>query len=132
MSETVLSQAPPGHSGTVASVQMAFAMTGAAFGPTVDVLLLGSFPAAVAGGREVTRAVGGPGRAGRGCRAQRTGAESGQHRVRLQPAPSGLGLDLGLDFADGLRLTTLIVSILPLVVAVLALLLMPRREEPMV
>ena len=38
------------------------------------------------------------------------------------------GLRLGLDFTDGLRLTMLTVSVLPLVVAVAALLLMPRQK----
>lgn len=37
------------------------------------------------------------------------------------------GLALGIDFTNGVRLTMLIVSVLPLAVAVLAYFLMPRR-----
>ncbi|WP_220040817.1 MFS transporter [Streptomyces sp. NTH33] len=40
------------------------------------------------------------------------------------------GLNLGLDFTGGLRLTMLVVSVLPLVVAAAALVLMPRRVPP--
>ncbi|MET8942069.1 hypothetical protein ABZX30_00365 [Streptomyces sp. NPDC004542] len=42
------------------------------------------------------------------------------------------GLHLGLDFAHGVRLTMLLVSVLPLGVAVPAFLLMPRRRDPRV
>ncbi|MGW2698886.1 MFS transporter [Streptomyces sp. NPDC001340] len=133
VSETVLSQAPPGRSGTVASVQMAFAMTGAAFGPTVYVLLLDFFfrrqwlVDAKSRGLSVARA-------GRAVDAVRSGlAQSpGSTVYDSNLLRQASGLDLGLDFAHGLRLTMVIVSILPLVVAVLALLLMPRRKEPMV
>lgn len=131
VSETVLSQAPPGHSGTVASVQMAFAMTGAAFGPTVYVLLLDFFfqrqwlVDAKSRGLSVAQA-------GRAVDAVRSGlAQSpGSTVYDSNLLRQASGLDLGLDFADGLRLTMLIVSILPLVVAALALLLMPHRKEP--
>ncbi len=43
VSETVLAHAPQGRSGTVASMQSASCMTGAALGPTVYVLLLNFF-----------------------------------------------------------------------------------------
>lgn len=39
------------------------------------------------------------------------------------------GLDLGLDFTNGLRLTMPVVSLLPLALAVAAYLLMPRRTR---
>ncbi|MFF5186766.1 hypothetical protein ACFY30_23870 [Streptomyces sp. NPDC000345] len=39
------------------------------------------------------------------------------------------GLALGLDFTNGLRLTMLVVSLLPLALAVAAYLLMPRRSD---
>lgn len=131
VSETVLSQAPPGHSGTVASVQMAFAMTGSAFGPTVYLLLFDVFfkrqwladaKSRDLSVREAEQAVD----AVRGAMAQNPGG-SGYDPNLLRQAS---GLDLALDFAGGLRLTMLAVSIVPLVVAAMALWLMPRREGP--
>ncbi|MGW2745409.1 MFS transporter [Streptomyces sp. NPDC001450] len=131
VSETVLSQAPPGRSGTVASVQMAFAVTGAAFGPTVYLLLLNFFfqrrwladaksrGLSVAGAESAVNAV-------RSGMAQSPGSTVYDPNLLRQAS----GLDLGLDFATGLRLTMLIVSLLPLVVALVAFLLMPRRKEP--
>ncbi len=40
------------------------------------------------------------------------------------------GLALGIDYADGVRLTMLILAAAPLAVAVLAFFLMPRRPRP--
>ncbi|MGW4561157.1 hypothetical protein ACWEN3_01730 [Streptomyces sp. NPDC004561] len=130
VSETVLSQAQPGHSGTVASVQMAFAVTGAAIGPTVYLLLLNRFfqqqwlADAKTRGLTVARATQAVG-AVRSGMAESPGASVYDPNLLRQAS----GLNLGLDFADGLRLTMLTVSILPLVVAAGALLLMPRRTE---
>lgn len=130
VSETVLSRAPSGHSGTVASVQMAFAVSGAAFGPTVYLLLLNHFfqrqwlADAKTRGLTVSRAAHAVG-AVRSGMAQSPGSTVYDPNLLRQAS----GLDLGLDFADGLRLTMLTVSVLPLVVAVAALLLMPRRRE---
>jgi MFS family permease len=130
VSETVLSRAPSGHSGTVASVQMAFAVSGAAFGPTVYLLLLNHFfqrqwlADAKTRGLTVSRAAHAVG-AVRSGMAQSPGSTVYDPNLLRQAS----GLDLGLDFADGLRLTMLTVSVLPLVVAVVALLLMPRRRE---
>lgn len=131
VSETVLSQAPPGHSGTVASVQMAFAMTGAAFGPTVYLLLFNIFfqrqwqadaksrDLSVRKAEQAVDAV-------RSGMAQSPGG-SGYDPNLLRQAS---GLKLALDFAGGLRLTMLAVSILPLVVAAAAFGLMPRYKKP--
>ncbi|MGW1983219.1 MFS transporter [Streptomyces collinus] len=130
VSETVLSQAPPGHSGTVASVQMACAMTGAALGPTVYLLLFDFFfrrrwladakarSLSVKNAEQALDAV-------RSATVQNPGG-SGYDPNLLRQAS---GLNLGLDFAGGLRLTMLAVSILPLAVAVLAFVLMPRTKE---
>ncbi|MEU2334488.1 MFS transporter [Streptomyces sp. NPDC013172] len=131
VSETVLSEAAPGQSGTVASVQMAFAMTGAAFGPTVYVLLLDYFfrrqwlVDAKSRGLSVARA-------GRAVDAVRSGLAQSPGSTVYDPnlLRQASGLDLGLDFANGLRLTMLTVSVLPLGVAVLAFLLMSRHREP--
>lgn len=131
VSETVLSQAPHGRSGTVASVQMAFAVTGAAMGPTVYLLFLGLFfrrqwlADAESRGLSATRAE-------RAVDAVRSGMAQSPGSSVYDPnlLRQASGLELGLDFADGLRLTMLAVSILPLVVALAAFLLMHRRKEP--
>ncbi|MGX1372889.1 DHA2 family multidrug resistance protein-like MFS transporter [Streptomyces canus] len=130
VSETVLAQAPPGRSGTVASVQMAFAVTGAAFGPTVYLLLLNLLferqwlSDARSRGISATQA-GQAVDAVRGGMAQSPGSTVYDPNLLRQAS----GLDLGLDFTNGLRLTMLIVSLVPLVVAALALRLMPRRGK---
>lgn len=130
VSETVLSQAPPGHSGTVASVQMAFAMTGSAFGPTVYLLLFDFFFQrqwlADAQARDLSVR-----RAEQAVDAVRSGmvqnpGGSGYDPNLLRQAS---GLELGLDFTHGLRLTMLAVSILPLVMAAVAFVLMPRHKK---
>lgn len=130
VSETVLSQAPPGRSGTVASVQMAFAVSGSAFGPTVYLMLLNQFfqrewlADAKTRGLTVTQAA-------QAVDAVRSGMAQNPGGAVYDPnlLRQASGLDLGLDFADGLRLTMLTVSGLPLVVAVAALLLMPSRRR---
>ncbi|UXY32249.1 MFS transporter [Streptomyces sp. HUAS TT20] len=130
VSETVLSQAPPGHSGTVASVQMAFAMTGSALGPTVYLLLFNFFFQrewlADAKSRDLSVR-----KAEQAVDAVRSGMAQSPGGVGYDPnlLRQASGLKLGLDFADGLRLTMLAVSILPLMVATVAFLLMPRRKE---
>ncbi|MFE1249981.1 MFS transporter [Streptomyces sp. NPDC058735] len=131
VSETVLSQAPPGQSGTVASVQMGFAVTGAAFGPTVYLLLLNFFFQrqwlADADSRDMSASD-----AGQAVDAVRSGLAQSPGSTVYDPnlLRQASGLDLGLDFAGGLRLTMLTVSFLPLVVAVAALVLMPRAKGP--
>ncbi|GAA1949477.1 MFS transporter [Catenulispora subtropica] len=131
VSETVLSQAPPGRSGTVASVQMAFAVTGAAFGPTVYLLLFNAFfrrhwqADAKSRGMSVAEAT-------QTVDAVRSGMEQNPGGTGYDPnlLRQASGLDLGLDFTDGLRLTMLIVSMLPLGVALVAYFRMPRHKEP--
>ncbi|MET7770240.1 MFS transporter [Nocardia sp. NPDC005366] len=130
VSETVLSEAPAGHSGAVASAQLAFGMTGYAFGPTIYLLLLRIFFRrewlADAGSRGLSA-----------TEAEQT-VDAVRSSLALSPGSGGFdpnlirhasGLHLGQDFADALRLTMLTVTLLPLVVAVAAFLLMPRREE---
>ncbi|MFR9800127.1 MFS transporter [Streptomyces sp. MS06] len=130
VSETVLAQAPAGQSGTVASVQMAFAMTGSALGPTVYLLLFNHFfqqqwladaesrDLSAEEGRQAVDAV-------RSGMAQHPGGSVYDPNL-LQEAS---GLRLGLDFAHALQLTMLVVSFLPLVVAGLALLPLPGRGK---
>lgn len=129
VTETVLAEAPPGQSGTVASVQLAFGMTGYAFGPTVYLLLLDVFfqqrwlADAASRGLSVTRAE-------QAVDAVRSGMAVSPEGTGYDPnlLREAAGLHLGLDFAGGLRLTMLTVSVLPLVVAVAVWLLMPRQK----
>ncbi|WP_280246615.1 MFS transporter [Nocardia abscessus] len=128
VSEMVLSEAPPGQSGTVASVQLAAGMTGYALGPTVYLLLLNVFfrrewladaHSRALSATSAEQAVD----AARGALAHSPGSAGYGPSLLRQAA----GLRLDVDFADALRLTMLTVSILPLAVAVAALLLVPRR-----
>ena len=130
VSETVLSQAPTGRSGAVASVQMAFGMTGSAFGPTVYLLLLNLFFQqrwlADAAARDLPAE-----QAEQSVDAVRSGMAQTPGGTAYDPnlLQKASGLNLALDFADGLRLTMLVVSVLPIAVAVLVALLMPRRRH---
>ena len=133
VSETVLSQAPSGQSGTVASVQLAFGMTGYAFGPTVYLLLLNVFFRrewlADTEARGLTTTQGEQAvDAARSSVAQSLGGAGYDPNLLRQVG----GLDLGADFADAVRLTMLTVSVLPVTVAVAALVLMARRKKPTV
>jgi DHA2 family multidrug resistance protein-like MFS transporter len=127
VAETILSHAPPGKSGAVASVQPAFGMTGYALGPAVYLLLLNLFfqrqwlDDADARGMSVTEADQAVD-ATRSAMVHSPGSAGYDPNLLRQS-----GLDLGLDFTNGLRLTMLVVSLLPLALAVAAYLLMPRR-----
>lgn len=131
VSETVLSQAPSGQSGTVASVQLAFGMTGYAFGPTVYLLLLNVFFQrewlADTEARGLTAPQGEQAvDAARSAVAQSPGGAGYDPNLLRQVG----GLDLGADLADAVRLTMLTVSALPIAVAVAAFVLMSRRKRP--
>ncbi|MFI1563794.1 MFS transporter [Streptomyces sp. NPDC020490] len=123
VAETILSHAPPGKSGTVASVQPAFGMTGYALGPAVYLLLLDVFfqqrwlndaEARGVSVEEAEQAVD----AARSALAHSPGTAGYDPNLLRQS-----GLALGLDFTEGLRLTMLVVSVLPLALAVAAHLL---------
>ncbi|MFH9354058.1 MFS transporter [Kitasatospora sp. NPDC017646] len=127
VAETILSHAPPGRSGAVASVQPAFGMTGYALGPAVYLLLFNLFfqrrwlNDADARGLSETQAA-------QAVDATRSAMAQGPAAVGYDPnLLRQAGLDLGLDFSDGLRLTMLVTSLLPLALAVAAYVLMPRR-----
>ncbi|MEV7975765.1 MFS transporter [Streptomyces sp. NPDC086519] len=129
VAETILSHAPPGKSGAVAAVQPAFGMTGYALGPAVYLLLLNLFfrrqwlNDAEARGMSVSEADQAVD-ATRSAMAHSPGTAGYDPNLLRQS-----GLDLGLDFTNGLRLTMLVVSLLPLALAVAAYLLMPRRTR---
>ncbi|MEV6941433.1 MFS transporter [Streptomyces sp. NPDC051172] len=129
VAETILSHAPPGKSGAVASVQPAFGMTGYALGPAVYLLLFNLFfqrqwlNDADARGISVSQADQAVD-ATRSAMAHSPGTAGYDPNLLRQS-----GLDLGLDFTNGLRLTMLVVSLLPLTLAVAAYLLMPRRTR---
>ncbi|MEU9389527.1 MFS transporter [Streptomyces sp. NPDC048324] len=130
VAETILSHAPPGKSGAVASVQPAFGMTGYALGPAVYLLLLNVFfqrqwlDDADARGMSVSEADQAVD-ATRSAMAHSPGTAGYDPNLLRQS-----GLDLGLDFTNGLRLTMLVVSLLPLALAAAAYLLMPAGPRP--
>ncbi len=130
-SDRILAAAPPGRAGAVAAVQPAFGMTGYALGPTVYLLLLGAFfhrrwlADAAARGVSATQAQHAVD-AVRGAMTTGPGATGYDPNLLRQAS----GLDLGLDFTVGLRLTMLTVTVVPLVLAVVAWLLMPRGAGP--
>ncbi|MGW5343124.1 MFS transporter [Streptomyces sp. HUAS TT3] len=129
VAETILSHAPPGKSGAVASVQPAFGMTGYALGPALYLLLLNLFfqrqwlneaderGMAAAQAEQAVDAT-------RSAMAHSPGTAGYDPNLLRQS-----GLDLGLDFTNGLRLTMAVTSLAPLAVAVAAYLLMPRRSR---
>ncbi len=130
VSEIVLSEAPPGHSGTVASVQLASGMTGYALGPTVYLLLLNIFFRREWLADAHSRAL--------SVTTAERAVDAARSTVAHSPGSAGYdpnllrhaaGLRLEVDFADALRLTMLTVSFLPIAVAVAALLLARRRTE---
>ncbi|MFD8544503.1 MFS transporter [Streptomyces sp. NPDC059649] len=130
VSETVLSHAPPGETGAVASVQQAFGMTGYALGPTIYLLLFNVFfqrrwiADATARSISLTRAEEAVD-ATRSAVAHSPGATGYDPNLLRQAS----GLELGLDITDGLRLTMLTASLLPLALALAAFLLKPRRHR---
>ncbi|AXE26715.1 arabinose ABC transporter permease [Streptomyces globosus] len=129
VAETILSHAPSGKSGAVASVQPAFGMTGYALGPAVYLLLLNVFfqrqwlNDADARGMSATQAEQAVD-ATRSAMARSPGTAGYDPNLLRQS-----GLDLGLDLTNGLRLTMLVTSLLPLALAVAAYVLMPRRSR---
>ncbi|MFF8942108.1 MFS transporter [Streptomyces sp. NPDC014864] len=128
-SESILSHTPPGKAGTTAAVQPAFGMTGYALGPTVYLLLLGLFferrwtADAEARGISLSQA-GEAVDTVRGAMATSPGTAGYDPNLLRQAS----GLDLALDFTNGLRLTMLTVSAAPLLVLVAAYKVMPRRS----
>ncbi|MFZ2176769.1 MAG: MFS transporter [Rhodococcus sp. (in: high G+C Gram-positive bacteria)] len=130
-SDTVLAQATPATAGSVAAVQPAFSMAGYALGPTLYILLLNAMfqrewladaESRGLSAQDAEQAV----HAVTMSMANSTGGTSGYDPNVIQLAH---GLTLGFDYTDGIRLTMLIVTALPLTVAVLAHFLMPRKPE---
>ncbi len=127
--DTIISQAPPGRSGSVASVQPAFAMTGFALGPTIVFLLLDVFfrhawlsNAASAGvpiadAEEAVTAV--------TTTVMTTPGASGYATNLVALAD---GLSVGVDYTTAVRATFLVLALIPLAVAVLAWFAYPRRK----
>ncbi len=129
-SDTVLSHAAPGKAGSVAAVYPAFAMTGYAIGPAVYLLLLNlMFQTEWQADAE---ARGMSAKAAQNSVDAVTGSlASSSGGVGYDPdlLKNAAGLTLGVDYTDGLRLTFLIVSAVPVLVAILAFFLMPRKAR---
>lgn len=130
VSETILSHAPSGKSGAVASVQPAFGMTGYALGPTVYLLLLDLFFRQRWLADAETRGLSVSG-AEQAVAAARSSMANSPGTAGYDPdlVTHTSGLALGLDYTNGLRLTMLVVTLVPLALVVAAYLLMPRRSR---
>jgi MFS family permease len=130
-SDTVVSHATAGKTGSVAAVYPAFGMTGFAIGPAVYLFLLNlMFQAEWQADAEA-----------RGVSTKTAQSSVDAVTGSLSSTPGGVGYDpallknaaglaLDVDYTNGLRLTYLIVSAVPLLVAVLAFFLMPRKARP--
>lgn len=130
-SDTVVSHAAAGKTGSVAAVYPAFGMTGFAIGPAVYLFLLNlMFRTEWQADAEA-----------RGISAKTAQSSVDAVTGSLASTPGGVGYDpallknaagltLDVDYTNGLRLTYLIVSAVPLLVAILAFFLMPRKARP--
>jgi MFS family permease len=130
VSEIILSYAPPERAGAVAAMRPTFGKIGYTLGPTIYVLLLNIFFReewfADAEGRGLTD-------------VQAQQALNVAKNAAVGDAPSLVPYDPKLveqlvevarmDYTEGLRITMLIVTLVPLVVAVLAYFLIPRRPH---
>jgi hypothetical protein len=129
-SDIILSHAPPERAGAVAAMKPAFGMTGFTLGPTIYVLLLNVF--FIEEWFADTEARG----------LTNLQAQQALHVVKhasVGNTPSVAPYDPNLaeqivemaemDFTNGLRLTMLVVTLVPLIVAALAYFLIPRRPH---
>lgn len=129
-SDTVVSHATAGKTGSVAAVYPAFGMTGFAIGPAVYLFLLNlMFQTEWQADAEA-----------RGISTKTAQSSVDAVTGSLVSTPGGVGFDpallknaagltLDVDYTNGLRLTYLIVSAVPLLVAILAFFLMPRKAR---
>jgi MFS family permease len=130
VSEIILSYAPPERAGAVAAMRPTFGKIGYSLGPTIYVLLLQVFFKrewfAEAQARGLTD-------------AQAQQALNVAKNAAVGDAPSVVPYDPNLvdrivevarmDYTEGLRITMLIVTLVPLVVAALSYFLIPRRPQ---
>ncbi|WP_222426575.1 hypothetical protein, partial [Amycolatopsis rhizosphaerae] len=129
-SDTILARATPADAGAVAAVQPTFGMTGYALGPTIYILLLNLFfhrewvADARAAGESVQQAQS-------GVDAVRSSLATSPGTPNFDPnlVQRQTGLALDLDYTNGVRLTMLVVTLLPVAVAILAFFAMPRRRR---
>ncbi len=130
VSDTILSHAGTGTTGSVAAVQPAFGMTGYALGPTIYILLLNLFFQrrwlADAESRGLSAK-----QAEHAVDAVKSAMASSPGTTRFDPnlIQQASGLSLRLDYTNGLRLTMLVVTLAPLALAILAHFLIPRRRS---
>jgi DHA2 family multidrug resistance protein-like MFS transporter len=127
-SDTVLSYAAPDEAGSVAAMRSTFGTAGYALGPTVYIVLFNVFFH-----REWLA----------DAHSRGLSAQEAQHAVdavrsslahspgvpRFDPnlVQQASGLTLGWDFTNGVRLTMLAVTLVPLALAILTYFAMPRR-----
>lgn len=129
--DTILGQAPAGKTGSVAAIQPAFAMTGYAIGPTLMILLLDAFFRQQWLADAAARGLA-PASAQQAVTAVTNAVTSSPGGTGYNPSLTSLaaGLTLGIDYTTGVRLAMLILAAVPLCVAVLARVLLPRGPVP--
>ncbi|WAL63420.1 MFS transporter [Amycolatopsis cynarae] len=129
-SDTILARATPADAGAVAAVQPTFGMTGYALGPTIYILLLNLFfhREWVADARTAGESVQ---QAQSGVDAVRSSLATSPGTPKFDPnlVQQRTGLALDLDYTNGVRLTMLVVTLLPVAVAILVFFAMPRRRR---
>lgn len=127
-SDQVLAAAPPGRSGSVAAVLPVFGMTGYALGPTIYLMLINMLFRKSWLADAASRGLA-SWRAERAVDAVRRAVTHNPGSGRYELARKASGLALGRDYTTGLRLTMVIVSVLPLILAVVAWFVLPRRPR---
>lgn len=128
--DTILGEAPAGRTGSVAAVQPAFAMAGYALGPTIVVMLLEVFFRGQWSSDAATHGL--PTQAAQSAVSNVVGAVTGSpgvHGYNPDLVAMADGMTLGVDYTDSVRLTMVVLSLLPLAVAVFAYFFAPRRRE---
>ncbi len=128
-SDTTLSYAAPDKAGSVAATRSTFGTAGYALGPTVYIALFNVFFhrqwLADAQSRGLSAQ-----QAEHAVDAVRSSLAHSPGTPRLDPhlVRQAAGLALGWDFTDGVRLTMLVVTVVPVTLAILAYFLLPRRS----
>jgi MFS family permease len=128
-SDMILSYAAPDNAGSVAATRSAFGTAGSALGPTVYIVLFSVFFQrrwlADAHSRGLSAQ-----QAEHAVDAVRSSLANSPGVSRFDPnlVQQASGLTLGWDFTNGVRLTMLAVTVVPLALAIWTYLVMPRRS----
>ena len=128
-SDTVLSYAPPTQAGSVAAMRSTFGTAGYALGPTVYIALFNVFFHRQWLADDHSRALSAQ-QAEHAVDAVRSSLSHSPGLPRFDPnlVQQASGLTLGWDFSNGVRLTMLAVTLVPLALAISIYFVVPRRS----